>query len=210
MRSARPGDDRHRPGHAGRGLRPGPRRHRSRPGSTSSLAVTDTGCGMDAEVQARIFEPFFTTKPVGQGTGLGLSTVYGIVKQSDGFVWVYSEPGTGTTFKIYLPRGRRRPLPLRQPARRELRGRDGDDPGRGGRGRGAASPAAASGSRATRCWRRSHGARGARACRGPASIDLVISDVVMPEMGGRELGHGWPILQPELPCCTCRGIRETT
>ena len=165
------------------------------------LAVSDTGCGMSPEVQARMFEPFFTTKPVGQGTGLGLSTVYGIVKQSDGFVWAYSEPGRGTTFKIYLPEATLPPPAVRPAAT------NGDRRGAGETILVVEDEAMVR-VLAVRCLTehgyrvveaRTSGEALAYVQENPGSVDLVLSDVVMPMMGGRELSQRLARVAPALP-----------
>jgi PAS domain S-box-containing protein len=170
-------------------------------GNYVMLAVSDTGCGMDREVQARIFEPFFTTKAIGQGTGLGLSTVYGIVKQSGGYVWVYSEPGEGSVFKIYLPAAQ--PDHLDQPTTDQARMPEG----------GSETILIIEDEDVVRhlaCRSlRDHGYSVVEARNGvqalqyigqnPGTVHLVISDVVMPEMGGRQFGQSLALVEPNLP-----------
>ncbi len=169
------------------------------PGPHVMIAVSDTGAGMDAETRERIFEPFFTTKTAGRGTGLGLSTVYGIVKQHEGNIWVYSEPGQGTTFKVYFPRveAEVEPADLQKP----------DDPGYGSETvlivedepdvlsvarrslerRGFRVMAAKDASEAERIM-----------AERADEIALLLTDVVLPEVSGRALYDGLAEKYPEL------------
>jgi two-component system cell cycle sensor histidine kinase/response regulator CckA len=158
------------------------------PGAYVVLAVSDTGTGMSPDVQARVFEPFFTTKPPGKGTGMGLATVYGIVKQSGGYVWVYSEVGHGSTFKVYLPRisGEHPAVEGKPQAAATMRGHETvllvEDEEvvrhlvkRALEGSGYTVIDAADGPHAL------------QRCGPGVDLHLVVTDVVMPRMSGREL-----------------------
>jgi CheY-like chemotaxis protein len=163
----------------------------AREGRYVHIAVSDTGIGMAPEVLSQIFEPFFTTKEKGKGTGLGLSTVYGIVKQSDGYISCYSEPGKGTTFSIYLPltSEKSEKLPLTETPATTVKGREtillveDDEAVR----------------RFTKSILESEGyfiieaAGGEEALSAAGSrnadVALLVTDVVMPRMGGRELAR---------------------
>jgi PAS domain S-box-containing protein len=159
-----------------------------KPGFHAMLAVSDTGHGMDSATQARIFEPFFTTKPAGKGTGLGLSTAFGIVKQSGGHIGVYSEPGVGSTFKVYLPAATDLSrVAEEKPAITSMSGSETillveDDPGvREFAGRvlrelGYTVHEAVNGEQALRVGR----------VLGE-TLDLLLTDIVMPNLGGRQL-----------------------
>src|SRR4029077_10309765 len=189
------------------------RRHRMPAGDYACLAVADTGVGMDETTQAHLFEPFFTTKEVGKGTGLGLATVYGIVKQSGGYIWVYSERGRGTTVKVYLPRvpgvAEAPPLAAAAPAPRE---------GRGGHETVLLVEDAAPVRALARRSLEAHGYRVLDASDGPralelsarhgAPIDLLVTDVVMPGMSGRELAERLAPVRPGMKVLYTSGYTD--
>ncbi|HOM28121.1 MAG TPA: PAS domain S-box protein [Deltaproteobacteria bacterium] len=184
------------------------------PGDYVLLSVTDTGCGMDRDTSARIFDPFFSTKEPGSGTGLGLSTVYGIARQNGGFINVYTEQGKGTTLKVYLPRSMKAAHDLAEPpgpASLEVQDRVHgltvlvveDDRASlqttsillermGHRVLGAQSPAEA----LVIASERGH------------AIDLILSDVIMPGMNGRELARRVEEMAPGIACLFMSGYTE--
>jgi len=181
----------------------------AKPGDYLMISVADTGAGIAPEIQDRIFDPFFTTKEMGKGTGLGLSMVYGIVKQSGGYIWVYSEPGMGTTFKIYLPSV---DAPLEEPLQQP-------------------EPAVPTGTETVLLVEDEDGVRdllqeiltdqgyrvlsanrGAEALRISDSADedipLLVTDVVMPQMSGRELARRLRARRPSLRVLYLSGYTE--
>jgi PAS domain S-box-containing protein len=173
----------------------------AQPGEHVLLAISDTGMGMDEEVRAHIFEPFFTTKQRGQGTGLGLSTVFGIINQHEGYIWVYSEVGKGTTFKVYFPRAEE--AEFQEPVRSIPLVEDGQ---------GTESILIVEDEAAVRELivrvLKAHGYQVLEARDGPEAlqiseqhdgpIDLLLTDVIMPHMNGKELHERLRGPRPEM------------
>ena len=181
------------------------------PGSYVMLAISDTGCGMGPDTLARIFDPFFTTKEQGKGTGLGLSTVYGIIKQSDGYIWAYSEPGQGTTFKVYLPKVQGEvsveaetvPAPVELPLGSEtvLLVEDEDSV------RNLVRTILRKNGYTVLEAR--HGAEALRvAIQHTGPIHLMLTDVVMPLMSGRQLAERLAPLRPDMKVIYMSGYTD--
>jgi PAS domain S-box-containing protein len=182
------------------------------PGKYVMLAVEDTGCGMDSKTQLRIFDPFFTTKEVGKGTGLGLATVYGIVKQTGGYIWVYSEVDHGSVFKIYLPRIEKTLQPVEQKAadlpvlkgwETILFAEDSESLREMGseylQSIGYTVLPAASGKEALQ-----------QAKDFGKAIHLLVTDVVMPELNGPDLARQIVALRPEIKVIFTSGYTSET
>jgi PAS domain S-box-containing protein len=178
------------------------------PGPYVMLSVTDTGCGMDEETKSHIFEPFFTTKEVGKGTGLGLPMVYGVVNQSGGNIWVYSEPGRGTVFKVYFPRVLTEAEALAPRASTRPSGTETillveDD---------AAVRAAARrvlGAAGYTVLTASNGGEALLTCeQHPGPIHLMLTDIVMPRMNGIELAQRLGSVRPRLDVLFMSGYTE--
>jgi two-component system cell cycle sensor histidine kinase/response regulator CckA len=181
------------------------------PGAYVQLAVSDNGYGMTPDVQKKIFEPFFTTKEQGKGTGLGLATVYGIVTQSGGNIWVYSEPGRGTTFKIYLPASETEGEAARVEAREQSLALSGtetillvedDQTVRHMtreilEGYGYTVLDAASGGEAVRLYE-AHA----------QTIHLLLTDVVMPQISGKELADAVTLVRPDVKVLFMSGYTD--
>ncbi len=180
----------------------------AKPGRYVLITVTDTGMGMKSDVLQKIFDPFFTTKPQGKGTGLGLSMAYGIVKQHDGMINVYSEPGVGTTFKIYLPMTERRASAV---GTKVIRGVNG----------GHETILVVEDDKEVRnivvevlmslgykVLYASDGAEGLKVLRNSDKIDLVITDIVMPKMGGKELREATRRMNPSVRFIFTSGYTE--
>ena len=181
------------------------------PGDFTLLSISDDGCGMDKDVQSKIFEPFFTTKEQGKGTGLGLATVYGIVKQNNGFVNVYSEPGKGTTFRIYLPRHN-------EQENKSEKHKVATFP----RGQGEIVLVVEDEASILKLTAKilndfgyvvitAHRLKEAvNLAKGYSkTIDLIITDVIMPEMNGRDLVNVLLTIQPNMKCLFMSGYTST-